>query len=335
MERRISMGGLSGDILITGGAGFLARAIYQRARDENWDAQFTALSRDDAKHAELQRRFPEVRSILCDVADHDGWILSAAMMGHQTVIHAAASKYVDRAELSSWDTVRTNVYGSQGVAEAVIGSGVERVVGISTDKACEPVNVYGMTKAVMERLFQEADRLTDARFTVVRYGNVIGSTGSVVPLFRKQLADDGKIRLTNPRMTRFWMAVGEAVDLIVGALADEVPGGHVLIPSPRALEVGDLVRIALGMEPGEPFDERVEIIGERPGEKRHEKLIHRQESTRASGPYSSVALSGVHMMAPPGVVLDTEPFELVSSDPPKGWMPLDEMVRHMAEAEAV
>lgn len=329
------MTGLSGDVLITGGAGFLARAIYQRARDESWDVQFTALSRDDAKHAELQRRFPEVRSILCDIACGDDLLLATAFTGHDTVIHAAASKYVDRAELAAWDTVGTNIYGSQAVADAAMRTGVERVVGISTDKACEPVNVYGMTKAIMERLFQEANRLTDTRFTVVRYGNVIGSTGSVVPLFRKQLAEDGKVRLTNPRMTRFWMSVGEAVDLIVGALADEVPGGHVLVPSPRALEVGDLVRIALGMERGEPFDERVEIIGERPGEKRHEKLIHRQESARASGPYPDSVLAGVYWLAPPGAVIDADLFELVSSDPPKGWMPLDEMMRHMAEAEVV
>ena len=328
------MTGLTGDILVTGGAGFLARALYRRAREEDWDCRFTALSRDEAKHAELQHRYPEIRSVLCDVAGDD-FILAAALAGHETVIHAAASKYVDRAELNAWDTVRTNIYGSHAVAEAAMSVGVERVIGISTDKACEPVNVYGLTKAVMERVFQEADRLSATRFTVVRYGNVVGSTGSVVPLFRGRLDAGEKIRLTNPRMTRFWMGVEEAIDLIVDALADASGyPGHVFIPSPRALQLGDLARIALDIEAGEPLsDDRVEIIGERPGEKRHESLIHRHESVRAVP--ADVERAWDWALAPAGSAASSEPFEVTSDAPPAGWMPLEEMIELMADAETV
>ncbi len=331
------MTGLSGDVLITGGAGFLARAIYARARTDGWDVRFTALSRDDAKHAALQARFPEVRSVLCDIACGDELLLATAFTGHDVVIHAAASKYVDRAELNAWDTVSTNVYGSQAVAEAAIRTGVQRVVGISTDKACEPVNVYGLTKATMERMFQEADRLSETRFTVVRYGNVVGSTGSVVPLFRQQLEETGRVKITNPKMTRFWMGVDEAVDLIVDALSDDAPAGHVLIPSPRALPLGDLVRIAIGVEPGAPLPENeVELVGERPGEKRHEKLVHRQESVRATE--AAARYSGrpwLFALAPPGGYDEGEPFELVSDTPLRGMMPLDEMVLLMEQARGI
>lgn len=337
------MTGLSGDVLITGGAGFLARAIYRRARREGWDARFTALSRDDAKHAELQRRYPEVRSVLCDVGCGDLLVLAAAMTGHQTVIHAAASKYVDRAELNAWDTVQTNVYGSQAVAEAAMMSGVEQVVGISTDKACQPVNIYGFSKAVMERQFQEADRLTDTRFVVVRYGNVVASTGSVVPLFRKQLAETGRIQITDPKMTRFWMSVDQAIDLIVDALedAEQLPG-HVFVPSPAAMEIGDLALIALGeTEHGPLPEDRVEIVGMRPGEKRHEKLIHRQESTRVvEWPDDLVAARAkpwAWAIAPPGRAEDGgyAPFEVTSDQPTSGWLAISSMIEYMNDSEEV
>ncbi len=330
--------GLEGDLHITGGAGFLARAIYRRAEREAWDCRFTALSRDDAKHAALQRQFPNVHTILGDVGAGDDFLLDTAFIGHDVVIHAAASKYVDRAELSAWDTVRTNVYGSQAVAEAAVRAGVGRVVAISTDKACEPVNVYGQTKAVMERIFQEADRITDATdFAVVRYGNVVGSTGSVVPLFRKQLEETGRVEVTDPRMTRFWMGVDEAVDLVVEALDPTYTdlGGHVLIPSLRALPLGDLVRIAIDIEPGVPLpDDVVDVTGIRPGEKRHEKLVHQQESVR-DHPYGGPDRAYRWALAPPGVDPESGPFEVVSDDPPRGLMPIDEMVRLMADAETV
>ena len=334
------MSGLTGNVLVTGGAGFLARGIYRRARAEGWGARFTALSRDDAKHARLQAQFPEVRTVLGDVAGGDELLLDTVFIGHDAVIHAAASKYVDRAETSAWDTVRTNIYGSQAVAEAAIRAGVERVVAISTDKACEPVNIYGQTKAVMERIFQEANRLSpDTRFTVVRYGNVVGSTGSVVPLFRRQLEQTGRVQVTDPKMTRFWMGIDEAVDLVVEALDPTYVdlSGHVLIPSPRALPLGDLVRIAAGIEPGAPLPEDVvEVAGIRPGEKQHEKLVHRQESVRAVE--SAVGLAAPiwdFALAPPGIEPTTEPFEITSDAPPRGLMPLVEMVELMADAETV
>ncbi len=334
------MKGLTGNVLVTGGAGFLARGIYRRARAERWDCRFTAFSRDDAKHARLQAQFPEVRTVLGDVAGGDEFLLDAVFVGHDAVIHAAASKYVDRAETAAWDTIRTNVWGSQWVAEAAIRAGVERVVAISTDKACGPVNIYGQTKAVMERIFQEADRVSSrTRFTVVRYGNVIGSTGSVVPLFRRQLEETGRVQVTDPKMTRFWMGIDEAVDLVVDALdpAYDDLGGHVLIPSPRALSLGDLVRIAIGVDPGVPLPEDiVEIVGIRPGEKRHETLIHLQESVRACA--AAVAYTGQAWMwalSPAGSDPSSEPFDVVYDVPPRWMMPIAEMVTLMADAETI
>lgn len=258
---------------MTGGAGYLARALYARAEREGWDVQFTAFSRDDSKHVPLMRRFPSVKCIRGDVAaDRD--VLAAAMQGHDYVIHMAAVKYVDLAESNVFDTVRVNVDGSRNVIMAAISARVTRAVGISTDKACEPVSVYGMTKAVMERMLIEGDRMASrTEFAVCRYGNVVGSTGSVIPLFRDQLARNGEITLTAPGMTRFWMGVDEAVDCILATFV--APRGATIIPIPRSMSLLDMVHAAVG------DDVPIRVTGLRPGEKVHEQLIGLAESVRA------------------------------------------------------
>lgn len=324
---------LSGRVLITGGAGFLARAIYRRAEADGWDCRFTALSRGDATHAALARRFPRVRTIRADVAD-DPDFLAAAFRGHDVVIHAAATKYVDLAEAAAYNTARVNVLGSMNVLNAALRAGVERVLAISTDKACAPVNVYGMSKAVMERLFQEAGQLAgDATFVACRYGNVIGSAGSVIPMFERQLAELGRAKITNPDMTRFWMGVDEAIDLILFSLY-QAPSGTVVIPEPRAMTILDVVRAIAG-----EADPAVEYIGERPGEKRHEALLHAQESVRAVEATSKPGSWGtayylLHPPGPPPPGAVAVPFELTSDAPAGGWMPPEEM-RELARDAAL
>ncbi|KKM24810.1 hypothetical protein LCGC14_1601370 [marine sediment metagenome] len=329
---------LSGSVLITGGAGFLGRGILRRAEREGWPAAFTIVSRDDAKHVKLQQRFPGVHTILGDVAD-DRSRLTWLMEGFDTVIHAAASKYVDRAEHAAHDTIRTNVHGSENVIAAAFAAGVKRVVGISTDKACQPVGVYGASKFIMERLLQEAAlTLPATRYTGVRYGNVAGSTGSVIPLFYKQLAETGTIKLTDPRMTRFWMSVDEAVDTILVALSDDVEPGAIVIPRPRAMAMHDLALMVLGHNEHIPLPPEVEIVGVRPGEKRHESLIHVQESVRVKpledGDYRYRSAPYLQLL-PPGQVVREDAFEITSSYPPGGWMGPEEMRGLIEDAETV
>lgn len=266
---------LFGSVFVTGGAGFLARGLYARARREAWPCRFTAFSRDDHKHAALLRDFPEVRAVRGDVAG-DGDLLAAAMAGHSTVIHAAAAKHVDLSEFNVWDTKLTNVDGSQTVAWAAIRARVARVIGISTDKVCHPVNTYGLTKALMERMFVEANRLSeDTTFVLTRYGNVLGSTGSVVTVWKAMLAKDGFVSATDPDMTRFWLTVEQAVNLIL--IAADAPAGTVTIPRAPALAMSDLRDWFL---PGAQF----RYGGLRPGEKRYEELLTVEEAPFATAP---------------------------------------------------
>lgn len=322
---------LTGNVLITGGAGFLARAIYRRARREGWDARFSCLSRDDSKHAALQKRYPEVQTVVADVGLAAVERLTDLMLGFDTVIHAAAWKYVDRGEAAAIATIETNVLGSMRVAEAARRARVQRVIGISTDKATLPVNNYGATKFLMERVFQEASRLGDTQFTVVRYGNVAASTGSVIPIWREQAAAGKPIRLTDPDMTRFWMSPDEAVDTVLVGLA--CASGVVAIPECRAMSMHDLVLTVLGYDEHRelPTDGSVEIIGIRPGEKRHESLVQRAESVRAAR-----GMGGYVYLAPPdSEARHTVPFEMTSDDPPGGWIAPADMRAIIADAEGI
>lgn len=317
---------LEGRIFVTGAAGFLGRALLRRAEREDWPCTFTGFSRDDAKHVAVMRRFPHIRFIRGDVGCTPLDLLAAAMRGHDLVIHAAAVKYVDLAETNVFDTVRVNVHGSENVALAAIAAGVPQVVGISTDKAAKPVNIYGATKMAMERLFVEADRMgTDTRFALCRYGNVVGSTGSVIPKFKEQLARTGEVLVTNPDMTRFWMGVEEAIDVIVLA-ATMASRGSTVIPIPKAATIMQVVHAAVGVE-------HVRIVGTRPGEKLHEDLLGEEESVRAV----RRDLEGLsfYELQPPGEPGDGRCFRLTSEDPEGGLMHAAELVELIRDAEAV
>lgn len=259
---------LSGNIFLTGGTGSLGKAILERASMEKWPAKFTVFSRDEVKQSELRSKYPKVKFILGDIRDYE-W-LSIALRGHDTIIHAAAYKQVPAAEVNAGEAIETNVIGSRNIARAAINCGVGYVLGISTDKACAPINCYGETKALMEKLFQQANLLSDTKFTLVRYGNVLGSRGSVVPLFRQQ-AKTGHITLTDPNMTRFWLTLADAVNLVLLGLEPHTCRGDIIIPKAKA---STMLQLANVVAP----DCEIETIGIRPGEKVNECLVHGGES---------------------------------------------------------
>jgi UDP-N-acetylglucosamine 4,6-dehydratase len=200
------------------------------------------------------------------------------MGGQDIVIHAAAMKYVPQAETNVSEAIAVNVDGSRNVARAAMRNNVERVIGISTDKACNPINVYGMTKLCMERLFQEYAQLSNTRFNLVRYGNVIGSTGSVIPLFQKQARENKIITLTNPHMTRFWLSEKTAVNLVLKGL-EETESGTVLIPRLASCDMEILAKAVVYSELLNDNDKvGLKTIGVRFGEKTHENLLARNET---------------------------------------------------------
>ena len=306
--------------LITGGAGFLGRGILRRAEKLGW--QTTVYSRDEHKQEEARRKYPKTRFVLGDIRDTER--LAAAMVGHDTVVHGGAIKFVDRAELNAAETISVNIGGSVSVVEAARSAGIEKVVGISTDKAVKPVNIYGASKMAMERLFAESTLPGGTKFVCVRYGNVIGSTGSVIPLFKQQVKEHGKVFLTNPKMTRFWMSVDEAIDLILIALSQGKPGS-VTVPMVRAMKMSDVVMAAVGEVP-------VEIIGERPGEKVDEALIHYQESVRVAK-----FTDHFQILAPGTEILEGNTVDsfTLSSHSPHYWMDSEEMRELIADAETI
>lgn len=310
------------NVLITGGAGFLGRGILRRTHRDLTDWRITIYSRDEAKQEACQRRYPEARYVLGDVLDTDR--LAAVAAGHDVIIHAAAMKFVPEAERNAGECIRVNVDGARSVIAAALRGRVGRVVGISTDKAVRPINTYGFSKAVMERLFAEAACTFGTVFTTVRYGNVVGSTGSVIPLFQRQLREDGYLTVTNPGMTRFWMAVDEAIDCVLYALAPERVPGSITVPRPRAMTLGQLANVIADGMP-------VKVVGARPGEKEHEELLHHQESVRVlpgGGHFYELAPTGYQ-----GAV--GEPFSLPSHSPAGGFLSKDALLAMIADAEAV
>lgn len=276
-------------VLITGGSGSLGRALLDYNIDEmlNWD--ITVYSRDEVKQGEMRGDYPDVRFVLGDVCDTD--TLKIAMRNQEVVIHAAAYKQVPAVEVNASVAIDTNVIGSRNVAMTAIEAGVERVVGISTDKACAPINCYGETKALMEKLFMQACLWGDTQFNLVRYGNVLGSRGSVLPLFKKQIAQ-GYVTITDPRMTRFWLTLDDAIELVLTAMDDGV-AGSVIVPLAPASTMDVLAcaaietyayngivnnNIALTSEGRHRIGPEIRTIGVRPGEKMHEQMIHAGEA---------------------------------------------------------
>jgi UDP-N-acetylglucosamine 4,6-dehydratase/5-epimerase len=253
---------LTGNILITGGSGTLGSAIVRTAQKEGWDASFTIYSRSELRQAEMRAKYPHCRYVLGDVRDIDR--LSAAVAGHDLIIHAAAMKRLPDCEAHPTECYQTNVGGSANVARAAIAGNVARVIGISTDKACAAITTYGASKRLMEGIFQQVPtgRTT---FTLCRYGNVLASNGSVIPLWRRQATEGEPLTITDRRMTRFWMTERDAVRTI--EMASRMPDRSILVPKMGSLGIEAMAQIIA------PGCDTVET-GLRSTEKLHEDLIH-------------------------------------------------------------
>jgi UDP-N-acetylglucosamine 4,6-dehydratase/5-epimerase len=262
-------------LLVTGGTGSFGRAFIERALQSR-ARKVIVFSRDEQKHYVLERQLTDrrMRFFVGDIRDRDR--LQTALRDVDIVVHAAAMKHVPICEYNPIEAVQTNVQGARNLIEAAMSCGVERVIALSTDKAVSPANLYGATKLCMEKLLIAAnayagDRAT--RFSVVRYGNVMGSAGSVIPLFRAQRAR-GQITITDARMTRFWIDMSDAIALVLRGLQLMV-GGEIFIPK---LPTTDIETLAEAVAPGVPRTQ----IGIRPGEKLHETLISCEEARRTS-----------------------------------------------------
>ena len=260
-------------VLITGGTGSFGRAFVEAALRSR-ARKVIVLSRDEQKHVRLEREIADrrLRLFVGDIRDRDR--LMIALRDVDIVVHAAAMKHVPICEYNPIEAVQTNVVGAKNLIEAAIGCGVQKLIALSTDKAVAPANLYGATKLCMEKLLIAAnayagDRAT--RFACVRYGNVMGSAGSVIPLFRQQ-STLGRLTITDPRMTRFWIEMAEAVALVLRGLA-LMAGGEIFVPK---LPASDIETLAEAVAPGVPRT----TVGIRPGEKLHEMLISAEEARR-------------------------------------------------------
>lgn len=258
---------LIGNVLVTGGSGTLGHAIVRTALAERWDCAITIYSRSELRQAQMRARYPQLRYVLGDV--RDAARLTAAVAGHDLVIHAAAMKRIPEAEQQPQNCIETNVLGSANVVRACLAGGVTRCVGVSTDKACRAITTYGASKLMMEKLFQ-AQTDGPCVFTLVRYGNVVASNGSVIPLWRKQAEQGQPLTVTHKDATRFWMGESDAVDLIEKAV--DMPSNTILVPKMRSLSLAELAHI---IAPGSDIVE----MGFRSVEKRHEDLVSSDEST--------------------------------------------------------
>ncbi len=263
-------------ILITGGTGSFGKAFIRYALDNLNPRRLVIFSRDELKQYEARQLFgddPRLRWFIGDIRDERR--LARALHGVDYVVHAAALKQVDTAEYNPFEFVKTNVLGSQNVIEASIDAGVKKVVALSTDKASSPINLYGATKLTADKLFITGNHYAaayDTRFAVVRYGNVMGSRGSVIPFFRR-LGEQGKpLPITDLRCTRFFITLPEAVQMVVDTFA-LMRGGELLVPRIPSMRVVDLAQAVV------PGAELVDV-GLRPGEKLHEEMISPEEGRR-------------------------------------------------------
>jgi UDP-N-acetylglucosamine 4,6-dehydratase len=264
------------NIFVTGGAGCLGRAIAEKRKREGWTGKLTVYSRDTFKHERMRRMFPDVNFIQGDILSPE--LLYNAMVGHDIVIHAAACKVIPTSEYQSMDTIEQNIIGSQNVCAQAVRANIKHVLGISTDKACKPINAYGATKFLMEKTFQEYSRMpVDTEFHLIRYGNVLESTGSVIEVWRKAVENGDQVKLTDPKMTRFWLSPRQAADYAINALAYET--GEIFIPVMPSLSIGKLFEYVIGKS-----YRNVSIVGLRPGEKYHETLLTDEETAYAEMP---------------------------------------------------
>jgi UDP-N-acetylglucosamine 4,6-dehydratase/5-epimerase len=262
------------NILITGGTGSFGKQFVKTMLKHYKPNKIIIYSRDELKQYEMAQRYddPCMRYFIGDVRDLPR--LQSAMSGVDYVVHAAALKHVPIAEYNPMECIKTNINGAQNVIDAALHCGVSRVIALSTDKAASPINLYGATKLASDKLFVAANNIRggkDIRFSVVRYGNVLGSRGSVIPFFQKLIADGAnELPITDDRMTRFWITLQEGVDFVLKNF-ERMHGGETFIPKIPSMKVVD---VALTIAPSMPHKN----VGIRPGEKMHEVMCPRDDS---------------------------------------------------------
>ena len=262
------------NILITGGTGSFGKKYTEILLKNYQPNKIIIFSRDELKQYEMAQQFNDtcMRYMIGDVRDLDR--LKKAMYGVHYVIHAAALKHVPIAEYNPMECIKTNIYGAQNVIDASLECGVQKVIALSTDKAANPINLYGATKLASDKLFVAANNIRGARrtqFSVVRYGNVVGSRGSVVPLFKRLIAEGiQELPITEAEMTRFWITLEQGVNFVLKNF-ERMQGGEIFIPKIASMKMVDLAR---SMAP----DLGIKIIGIRPGEKMHEIMVPKDDS---------------------------------------------------------
>ncbi len=279
MHRTIARSGLiqmlnDKSILITGGTGSFGKQYVRTLLERYQPKKLIVYSRDELKQFEMEQDFHQdcMRYFIGDVRDRDRLI--QAMNGVDYVIHAAALKQVPAAEYNPMECIKTNIHGAENVIQAALANDVEKVIALSTDKAANPINLYGATKLVSDKLFVAANNVAGGhktRFSAVRYGNVVGSRGSVVPFFKKRIAEGcSHLPITDARMTRFWITLQQGVDFVLKNF-ERMQGGEIFVPKIPSVKVVDLAK---AMAPNLPH----KIIGIRPGEKLHEVMCPADDS---------------------------------------------------------
>lgn len=280
-------------VLITGGTGSFGRRFVLTVLERFQPRKVIVFSRDEAKQWEMSldprlRDRKNLRFFIGDVRDCDR--LELAFRGVDYIVHAAALKHIPAAEYNPFECIQTNVHGAENVVRAAMRAGVKRVVALSTDKAANPINLYGASKLAADKIFVAAKHVVgdgEPLFAVVRYGNVVGSRGSVVPLFRRFVAEGAKaLPITDPRMTRFWITLEQGVDFVLSCFA-LMRGGEIFVPKIPSMKVTDLAEV---IAPGLPH----EIVGVRPGEKLHEAMITEADAR------NTVELPDRYVIQPPG-----------------------------------
>ncbi len=319
-------------VLITGGTGSFGKKFVQIILEEYNPAKLIIFSRDELKQHEMRMGGfdqPNLRYFIGDVRDQ--LRLRRAMHGVDIVVHAAALKQVPACEYNPMEAIKTNILGSSNVIEAAIDSGVKKVLALSTDKAVNPVNLYGATKLAAEKLFVQSNAYaagTTTRFSCVRYGNVVGSRGSVVPMFIKQ-RQNGRLTITDDRMTRFWISLEEGVRFVICCI-EQMHGGEVFVPKTPSMYIVDLAK---AIAPQAELD----IIGIRPGEKLHEMLIHEDEAR------STIELEKMYVVQPSAALWFGHEWENQGKALPEGfryasdtnqvWLTLDQIHEIVAPFE--
>lgn len=261
-------------ILVTGGTGSFGKKFIETVLQLHKPKRIIVFSRDELKQFEMAQQFNDqrIRFFIGDVRDKDR--LYRAFDGVDLIVHAAALKQVPAAEYNPFEAIKTNILGANNIIEAAIDRGVQQLIALSTDKAANPINLYGATKLCSDKLFTAANSYAGAKkisFAVVRYGNVVGSRGSVVPYFKK-LRKTGKLPITDDRMTRFWITLDQGVRFVMDCF-NRMKGGEIFVPKIPSMKVTDLAK-ALAPEC------QVELIGIRPGEKLHEVMITEDDARR-------------------------------------------------------